>query len=62
MKELLRSAWAVLQKDMLLEVRTRYGLNTIALFVLISVALALFSLAGEVLQREVLAALFWNTV
>lgn len=62
MKGLLRSAWAVLQKDMLLEVRTRYGVNTIALFVLISVALTLFSLAGEALQREVLAALFWNTV
>jgi heme exporter protein B len=32
------------------------------LFVLISVALTLFSLAGEVLRQEIIAALFWNTV
>lgn len=61
MKDLLSSAWAVLRKDFLLEARTRYGANTIALFVLISVSLALFSLAGETLRREALAALFWNT-
>jgi heme exporter protein B len=52
----------VLYKDLLLEVRTRYGINTLVLFVLISVALTLFSLAGEVLRQEIIAALFWNTV
>lgn len=61
MKNLFSSAWAVFQKDVLLESRARYGLNAIALFVLISVSLALFSLAGETLRREAVAALFWNT-
>ncbi len=59
---LLRSALAVLEKDFLLEARTRYGVNTIALFVVISVALALFSLAGEELKNEVVATLMWNTI
>ncbi len=62
MKVLFDAAWAVLCKDLLLEMRTRYGINTIVLFVLISVALTLFSLAGEVLRQEIIAALFWNTV
>ena len=62
MKVLFSAAWAVLYKDLLLEVRTRYGINTLVLFVLISVALTLFSLAGEVLRQEIIAALFWNTV
>lgn len=62
MKAFLSAVLAVLQKDFLLEVRTRYGINTILLFVLISVALVLFSLAGEALQKEVVAALLWNTI
>ncbi len=60
--KLLRSALAVLGKDFLLEIRTRYGVNTLALFVVISVALALFSLAGEELRNEVVATLMWNTI
>lgn len=62
MRRLFSAAVAVFRKDLLLEFRTRTGLNTVFLFVLISVAVALFSLAGEALEQMTLAALFWNTV
>ncbi|MCS7013498.1 MAG: heme exporter protein CcmB [Chloroherpetonaceae bacterium] len=62
MKAVFLAALAVFYKDFLLEVRTRYGINTILLFVLISVSLLTFSLAGETLQKELLAALLWNTI
>ncbi len=52
---------AVLEKEFLLEYRTRYGVNTILLFVLVSVSLIVFSVSAELLTSELTSALFWNT-
>jgi heme exporter protein B len=52
---------AVLRKEFLLEYRSRYGVNTILLFVLISVSLVIFSISEELLSNELTSALMWNT-
>jgi heme exporter protein B len=52
---------AVLEKEFLLEYRTRYGVNTILLFVVVSVSLIVFSISAELLTNELTSALFWNT-
>ncbi len=58
----LKAIWHVVQKDFTLEFRTRYGLNLIVLFVLISVSLVVFSFAGSQLENTLLATLMWNTI
>ena len=60
--ETINAIWQVVKKDFVLEFRTRYGLNLILLFVLISVSLVVFSFAGEQLQNTLLATLMWNTI
>lgn len=52
---------AILEKEFLLEYRTRYGVNTILLFVVVSVSLIVFSVSAELLTSELTSALFWNT-
>ncbi|NTV45637.1 MAG: ABC transporter permease [Chlorobiales bacterium] len=59
---LFSAALSVLRKDILLEFRTRYGINTVLLFVIISVSLVLFSFAGETLENTLVATLMWNTI
>jgi heme exporter protein B len=58
---MLSALRAVLEKEFLLEYRTRYGVNTILLFVLVSVSLIVFSVSAELLTSELTSALFWNT-
>ncbi len=60
--ETINAIWQVVKKDFVLEFRTRYGLNLILLFVLISVSLVVFSFAGEQLENTLLATLMWNTI
>jgi len=58
---MLSALRAVLEKEFLLEYRTRYGVNTILLFVVVSVSLIVFSVSAELLTSELTSALFWNT-
>jgi heme exporter protein B len=58
---MLSALRAVLEKEFLLEYRTRYGVNTILLFVVVSVSLIGFSVSAELLTSELTSALFWNT-
>jgi len=59
---LLLATFAVLKKDFLLEYRTRFGINIVLLFVLMSVSLVIFSFAGETLESTLLGTLLWNTI
>lgn len=56
---LIRQILAVFRKDVRSELRTRYALSTIGMFVLTSVALVAFATREQQLSREVSAALFW---
>lgn len=56
---LAQSLKAVVMKDLLSEIRTRYGITAIALFVVTSVALVAFATADEQLHRPIAAGILW---
>jgi heme exporter protein B len=49
----------VLRKDLAIEFRTRYGVSAVIMFLLITVAVILYSTPGEQLQPSILSALLW---
>ena len=64
---LLRASLAVFQKDMQVELRTRYALNALAMFVLTTVLVASFYLGPQLQRRDanapaVLATLLWIAI
>jgi len=56
---LVNRAFAVFAKDLRLELRTKYALNTIIMFGVTTLAIVSFSLGQAGLKPNVLAALFW---
>ena len=54
------ASWqGVLRKDLRIEFRTRYGVSAVIMFLLITVAVILYSTPGEQLQPSILSALIW---
>jgi heme exporter protein B len=58
----LRSIWAVVVKDVSSELRTRYALNALLMFVVTSVATILFALRDDELNPEILSGMFWVVI
>ncbi len=64
---LLRASWAVFRKDLQIELRTRYALNALAMFVLTTVLVTSFYLGPGLLRRDPNVAatssvLLWVTI
>jgi heme exporter protein B len=55
-------AWAVFRKDLRLELRSRYALSTLLLFVLATTLVVLFGIGSAPLSEEVEATLLWVVV
>lgn len=53
---------AVVAKDMLSELRTRYALNALVMFVVTAVAVILFALRGDTPSTVVLSGMYWVVV
>lgn len=58
----LAGAWAVFEKDVRLELRSRYAINMLLMFVLASLLLMLFAIGQEPLSRRVESALMWIVI
>lgn len=58
----LTSTYAVVLKDVQSELRTRYALNALVMFVVTTVAIILFALRGDQPSNTVLAGMFWVVV
>jgi heme exporter protein B len=56
---MLRSAIAVFLKDVRSEVKTRYAMNAILMFVLTAVSVIAFSSAGEKITNGIAASMLW---
>jgi heme exporter protein B len=56
---MLRQALAICRKDFHSEIRTRYSINGLAMFVLVVVSIMKFSFGDEKLSNELLAGLLW---
>ena len=55
----LTGAWAVFRKDVRIELRSRYAVNALLMFVLGSLLLMLFAIGSEPISARVQAALLW---
>jgi len=58
----LAGAWAVFRKDLRLELRARYALNALGMFVASSLLLAAFAVGQEGVEPRVAAALLWIVI
>ena len=58
----IAGAWAVFRKDLQLELRSRYALSTLLLFVLSTTLVVLFGIGSAPLSGEVEATLLWVVV
>lgn len=58
----LKSTVAVLAKDFRSELRTRYALNALLLFVVVTVAIILFSTSGEDIPQDLHSGILWVIV
>ncbi|MDX1545983.1 MAG: heme exporter protein CcmB, partial [Rhodothermales bacterium] len=55
-------AWAVFTKDLRLELRSRYAVNLLLMFVLAALLLVLFAIGQESISARVQAALLWIVI
>jgi heme exporter protein B len=53
------AALAVFRKDAESELRTRYAVNALLLFVVVALAVILFALSGETISRAAMAGMLW---
>lgn len=58
----LRATAAVFLKDWHSELRTRYAISALGMFVVTTISMILFSLAGEQASPEVLAGMLWVVI
>jgi heme exporter protein B len=58
----LHGAWAVFLKDVRLELRSRYAVNALLMFVASSLLLVLFSVGQEPVSERVASALLWIVI
>ncbi|HET6568962.1 MAG TPA: heme exporter protein CcmB [Rhodothermales bacterium] len=58
----LFGAWAVFEKDLRLELRSRYAVNMLVMFVLSTLLLVLFAIGQESVTERVQSALLWVIV
>lgn len=58
----LRSTLAVFLKDWHSELRTRYAISALGMFVVTTLSMIMFSLAGEAPSLEVLAGMLWVVI
>lgn len=55
-------AWAVFEKDLRLELRSRYAINMLLMFVIASILLMLFAIGTEPVSPRVQSALLWIVI
>ncbi len=55
----MKATLAIFLKDLRSELRTRYAVNALIMFVIVTLSVILFSLAGETLTRAAVSGLLW---
>jgi heme exporter protein B len=59
---MLTKALAIFYKDFQSELRTRYAVNSLIMFILVAVSVILFSIGNEKINSPLTAGLYWVTV
>ena len=62
MTELLRTSVLVFRKDLLSELRSRYVINSLLMFVLVTISIIRFALGDEKIDNEILTGMLWIVI
>lgn len=55
-------SYALFKKDFSSEIRTRYAINSLAMFIIVAISVILFSIGHERISKELTAGLFWVVI
>lgn len=55
-------SYALFQKDFHSELRTRYAINSLAMFIIVAISVILFSIGNENISPELTGGLFWVVI
>jgi len=55
-------SYALFQKDFHSELRTRYAINSLAMFIIVAISVILFSIGNESISPELTGGLFWVVI
>lgn len=55
-------AFALFKKDLASELRTRYAVNSLAMFILVTISVILFSIGSEKISENLSGGLFWVVI
>jgi len=60
--EILKYTYSVFRKDIRSEIKNRYVINSLLMFVIITISIIKFSLGDEVVEDAILSGLFWIVI
>jgi len=60
--EILRFTYSVFRKDIRSEIRNRYVINSLLMFVIITISIIKFSIGDEIVEDAILSGLFWIVI
>ncbi len=56
------SAYSLFRKDLASEIRTRYAINSLAMFIIVTISVILFSIGQERISQYLSGGLFWVVI
>jgi len=59
---LLTKAYSLFKKDFSSELRTRYAINSLAMFIIVAISVILFSIGNEKINESLTGGLFWVVI
>lgn len=62
MSRLLETSLLIFKKDFKSELRTRYVINSLIMFVLVTISIVRFAIGDETVDSEILTGLFWIVI
>lgn len=60
--KLLAYTYQIFRKDLISEIRSRYAVNSLLMFVIVIISIIRFSIGNETVSKEVLAGLLWIAI
>ena len=59
---MITEAYALFKKDFHSELRTRYAINSLAMFIIVAISVILFSIGNETITESLTGGLFWVVI
>ncbi len=59
---MIAESYSLFKKDFHSELRTRYAINSLAMFIIVAISVILFSIGNETITESLTAGLFWVVI